>query len=178
MNIWLYLFIVVGGILQAFGGPMNAQLYKVAPKPWLLLRSSRLCAGSSVSLSAWSRAPFPRPLPTVEGIVAMPWWAPLGGLVGAVAVYAGLTLVGRVGGSWPLHRFDSDRSPHYFDRYRSFRPLPPECTSLQLLASLGSRLDGRRRHAHRQVLETRTPAQSQISGLWLSSSPKREPLIP
>ena len=27
----------------------------------------------------------------------MPWWAPLGGLVGAVQVYAGLTLVHKVG---------------------------------------------------------------------------------
>jgi transporter family-2 protein len=27
----------------------------------------------------------------------MPWWAPLGGLIGAVQVYAGLTLVNRVG---------------------------------------------------------------------------------
>jgi transporter family-2 protein len=27
----------------------------------------------------------------------MPWWAPLGGLVGAVQVYAGLTLVQKVG---------------------------------------------------------------------------------
>ncbi len=27
----------------------------------------------------------------------MPWWAPLGGLVGAVQVYAGITLVNKVG---------------------------------------------------------------------------------
>jgi bacterial/archaeal transporter family-2 protein len=27
----------------------------------------------------------------------MPWWAPLGGLVGAVQVYAGLTLMHRAG---------------------------------------------------------------------------------
>ena len=27
----------------------------------------------------------------------MPWWAPIGGLVGAVQVYAGLTFVNRVG---------------------------------------------------------------------------------
>jgi transporter family-2 protein len=39
----------------------------------------------------------PRPLPTAEGLDAMPWWAPLGGLVGAFAVIAGLLFVGRVG---------------------------------------------------------------------------------
>jgi transporter family-2 protein len=33
---------------------------------------------------------IPRPLPTLAGISAMPWWAPLGGLVGAFAVVAGL----------------------------------------------------------------------------------------
>lgn len=40
---------------------------------------------------------FPTPLPTAEGLASMPWWAPLGGLVGAVQVYAGLTLVNKVG---------------------------------------------------------------------------------
>jgi bacterial/archaeal transporter family-2 protein len=39
----------------------------------------------------------PRPLPTVEGVSAMPWWAPLGGLIGAFAVIAGLLFVDRVG---------------------------------------------------------------------------------
>jgi len=39
---------------------------------------------------------LPRPLPASEGILSMPWWAPLGGLVGAVQVYAGLTLVNKV----------------------------------------------------------------------------------
>ena len=39
----------------------------------------------------------PRPLPTIAGISAMPWWAPLGGLVGAFAVIAGLMFVNKVG---------------------------------------------------------------------------------
>jgi transporter family-2 protein len=40
---------------------------------------------------------FPNPLPTSEGLAKMPWWAAIGGLVGAVQVYAGLTLVHKVG---------------------------------------------------------------------------------
>lgn len=40
---------------------------------------------------------IPRPLPSVADIMRMPWCAPLAGLVGAVAVYAGLKLVGVVG---------------------------------------------------------------------------------
>jgi bacterial/archaeal transporter family-2 protein len=40
---------------------------------------------------------LPHPLPTARDLSAMPWWAVIGGLVGAVQVYAGLTLVNRVG---------------------------------------------------------------------------------
>ena len=39
----------------------------------------------------------PHPLPTARSLSDMPWWAVLGGLVGAVQVFAGLTLVNRVG---------------------------------------------------------------------------------
>jgi bacterial/archaeal transporter family-2 protein len=39
----------------------------------------------------------PRPMPTIEGISSMPWWAPLGGVVGAFAVIAGLLFVDKVG---------------------------------------------------------------------------------
>jgi len=39
----------------------------------------------------------PRPLTTTDGLAAMPWWAPLGGLIGAFAVVAGLLFVNRVG---------------------------------------------------------------------------------
>ena len=31
-------------------------------------------------------AMWPQPLPTFEGVASMPWWAPLAGLTGAVAV--------------------------------------------------------------------------------------------
>jgi len=34
-------------------------------------------------------AMFPNPLPIGEGLADMPWWAVLGGLAGAVPVYAG-----------------------------------------------------------------------------------------
>ncbi len=40
---------------------------------------------------------LPRPLPTVQSLSAMPWWAPLGGLAGADAVFAGLTLIDKPG---------------------------------------------------------------------------------
>jgi len=40
---------------------------------------------------------FSTPLPSVQGLSSMLWWAPIGGLVGAVQVYAGLTVVNKVG---------------------------------------------------------------------------------
>jgi transporter family-2 protein len=40
---------------------------------------------------------LPHPLPTAESLAAMPWWAPLGGVIGAFAVIAGLLFVGKVG---------------------------------------------------------------------------------
>ena len=39
----------------------------------------------------------PYPLPTQKDLAAMLWWAVVGGLFGAVQVYAGLTLVNKVG---------------------------------------------------------------------------------
>jgi transporter family-2 protein len=39
----------------------------------------------------------PHPLPTKGDVLGMPWWAAVGGLVGAVQVYAGLTQVQKVG---------------------------------------------------------------------------------
>ncbi len=40
---------------------------------------------------------LPNPLPSMKGIATMPWWAPLGGLVGAFAVIMGLLFVDKIG---------------------------------------------------------------------------------
>ncbi len=91
---WIYPFIILGGVLQTFGAAMNAQLYASLVNRWL---------ASSVSFAVITVfflcvfAMFPAPLPNLQSLSAMPWWAPLGGLVGAVQVYAGLTLVNKVG---------------------------------------------------------------------------------
>jgi transporter family-2 protein len=91
---WIYPFIIVGGVLQALGAPMNAQLKTSLQNTWLASAIS-FSLVSMVFIGAF--AIMPRPLPTAEGLRSMPWWAPTGGLVGAVAVYAGLTLVQKVG---------------------------------------------------------------------------------
>ncbi len=91
---FIYPFIIIGGILQACGSPMNGQLNKSLTNSWL---ASAVSFGLITAFFICAFAVLPRPLPTLEGITTMPWWAPLGGLVGAVAVYAGLVLVNQVG---------------------------------------------------------------------------------
>ena len=80
---WLYPIILIGGALQAWGPPMNGALRNALTNPWLASLVSFL---PIVALLACLILCQPRPLPTVAGISAMPWWAPLGGLVGVPLV--------------------------------------------------------------------------------------------
>jgi transporter family-2 protein len=73
---------------------MNGQLNKHIVNPWLA------SAISFTLITFFFAAAFlviPHPLPSSKDIASMPWWAVIGGLVGAVQVYAGLTLVTKVG---------------------------------------------------------------------------------
>ena len=94
MNPGIYLFIIVGGVLQAMGSAMNAQLYKSLLNPWL---ASLVSFSLIVAFFVAAFAVLHKPLPSMEQVIQMPWWAPLAGVIGAVAVYAGLVLVGKVG---------------------------------------------------------------------------------
>jgi transporter family-2 protein len=91
---WIYPFIILGGVLQTCGAAMNAQLNASLTNRWL---ASTVSFGLITAFFICVFAVFPSPLPTSTGLASMPWWAPLGGLVGAVQVYAGLTLVNKVG---------------------------------------------------------------------------------
>ena len=91
---WIYPFIILGGMLQTCGAAMNAQLNASLSNRWL---ASTVSFGLITAFFICIFAIFPTPLPTERGLAGMPWWAPLGGLVGAVQVYAGLTLVNKVG---------------------------------------------------------------------------------
>ena len=91
---WIIPFIIVGGALQTCGAAMNGQLNKHIVNPWLA------SAISFTLITFFFAAAFlviPHPLPSSKDIASMPWWAVIGGLVGAVQVYAGLTLVTKVG---------------------------------------------------------------------------------
>jgi transporter family-2 protein len=93
-GVWLYPIILVAGALQAWGPPMNGALRSALTNPWLASLISFLPV---IALLACLVLCVPRPLPTLAGISTMPWWAPLGGLVGAFAVIAGLLFVTKVG---------------------------------------------------------------------------------
>ncbi len=91
---WFYPFIIIAGVLQAAGAVMNAQLKSYLVNSWLA------SFVSFVLIAFFFAAMFailPRPLPSAQSVAAMPWWAPLGGLAGAVAVFAGLILIGKLG---------------------------------------------------------------------------------
>jgi transporter family-2 protein len=91
---WLYPLILAAGALQAWGPPMNGALRNALTNPWL---ASLVSFVPIVAFLIVVFACQPRPMPTVEGVASMPWWAPLGGLVGAFAVVAGLMFVNKVG---------------------------------------------------------------------------------
>ncbi len=91
---WLYPIILVAGVLQAWGPPMNGVLRKSLSNPWLASTVSFLPIIAFLMV-VWLC--LPKPMPTAEGISGMPWWAPLGGLIGSFAVVAGLLFVDKVG---------------------------------------------------------------------------------
>ncbi|SRR5579883_699140 len=92
--VWLYPIILAAGALQAWGPPMNHALRESLGNPWLASLVSFL---PIVAVLACLVMCQPWPLPSAKGLETMPWWAPLGGLVGAFAVIAGLMFVGSVG---------------------------------------------------------------------------------
>ncbi|MCP1558347.1 UNVERIFIED_ORG: transporter family-2 protein [Methylobacterium sp. SuP10 SLI 274] len=90
----LYPFIIVAGALQALGNSMNAQLRGHLVNPFLAAAVSFL---PIVFVFATLFLVMTTPLPSLDSLAAMPWYAPLGGVAGAVAVFGGLAFVDKVG---------------------------------------------------------------------------------
>ncbi len=91
---WIIPFIILGGALQACGAAMNGQLYKSLSNPWL---ASAVSFALITFFFAGAFLIMPHPLPTAGALASLPWWAVIGGLAGAVQVYAGLTQINKVG---------------------------------------------------------------------------------
>ncbi len=93
-SFWLYPIIIVAGVLQAWGPPMNGALQKAVINPWLASVISFLPV---IAVLSCVFICLPRPTPTAANLAAMPWWAPLSGIIGAGAVVVGLMFVHKVG---------------------------------------------------------------------------------
>lgn len=93
-TLWLFPLISAAGVLQAMGAPMNNALRVSLVNPWL---ATLVSFGLIVAVFVVVAAVFVRPLPTAAALEGMPWWAPLGGIIGAFAVVAGLLFVGTIG---------------------------------------------------------------------------------
>jgi transporter family-2 protein len=91
---WIIPFIIMGGVLQSCGAAMNGQLNKYVVNPWI---ASAISFALITLFFVGASLILPHPLPTRNQLAEMPWWAVVGGLVGAVQVYAGLTLVNKIG---------------------------------------------------------------------------------
>ena len=94
MGSFVYPFILLAGVLQAVQAPMNQRVREAVGNPFLAGVVLFL-----VVLASWTVLFIlvPRPLPTAASVSAMPWWAPLGSLLGTLAVYGMLTMTSQVG---------------------------------------------------------------------------------
>ncbi len=90
----LYPFILAAGALQALGAVLNAELRGALTNPWLAADVSFIPVLALFVLAFVLR---PYPLPTPGDLKGVRWWMPLAGVAGAVAVFAGLLLVDKVG---------------------------------------------------------------------------------
>ena len=90
----LYPFILFAGVLQAAGNSMNARLRACLVNPWL---AATVSFSLIVFVFVTLFLVMPVPLPSLAQLAKMPWWAPLGGIAGAVAVFGGLAFVDKVG---------------------------------------------------------------------------------
>ncbi len=81
----LYPFILVAGSLQAVGVVLNAQLRGALVNPWLAATVSFVPVALVFLFVFLLR---PTPLPTRADVARVPWWGALGGIAGAVAVFA------------------------------------------------------------------------------------------
>jgi len=91
---WICLFVLASGALQAWGPPMNGALKNAFVNPWLASLISFIPIVAFLLVLLFCQ---PMPLPTAGALSSMPWWAPMGGLIGGVAVVAGLLFVHQLG---------------------------------------------------------------------------------
>jgi transporter family-2 protein len=98
---WIYPFVILGGVLQAAGAPINGVSKASLVNPWLASAISFMLGTFLAIALFWIQ---PTPLPTLTDLKDMKWWAPLGGIVGAVCICG--TNPGPEGWCWSNQRAD------------------------------------------------------------------------
>jgi len=86
--------IMLAGAMQAFAAVMGAQLRVALVNPWL---ATLVVFAINAFFFAAVYAVRPLPVPTLESVAAMPWWAPFSGLIGALAGVVGIFFIDKVG---------------------------------------------------------------------------------
>ncbi|HEV2275881.1 MAG TPA: DMT family transporter [Acidobacteriaceae bacterium] len=128
---------------------MNGQLNKSLVNPWL---ASAVSFALITFFFIGTFLMIPHPLPTSKDLASMPWWAVMGGLVGAAQVFAGLTLVNRVGAG-PFIGLTVTAAFDYVSADRPLRMAAHGPSSSESLARSRRSVDGRRRYSDLQVLK-------------------------
>jgi uncharacterized membrane protein YdcZ (DUF606 family) len=90
----IFPLILLAGAMQAFAAVMGAQLRVALVNPWL---ATVVVFAINAFFFATVYAIRPLPVPSLESVAAMPWWAPLSGLVGALAGLVGILFIDKVG---------------------------------------------------------------------------------
>jgi bacterial/archaeal transporter family-2 protein len=91
---FIFPLVLLAGAMQAFAAVMGAQLRVALVNPWL---ATLVVFAINAFFFATIYAIRPLPVPTMESVAAMPWWAPLSGLIGAAAGVLGIFYIDKVG---------------------------------------------------------------------------------
>ena len=91
---WLYAVIVLAGIVEACGPPMNAALYKHLQNPWL---AGLVCFLPVLILLLVIFLFSASPLPSIAVLKQIPWWAYAGGIACCIAIVLTFVYVDKVG---------------------------------------------------------------------------------
>ncbi|WP_428375649.1 DMT family transporter [Lichenicoccus sp.] len=96
MQIALYAFPVLAGVLNAIHSGTNAQLTNSMGRPWWAAAFVCLVAGIAILPGVLISR---ETLPSMASIAGTPWWAWLGTVIAAVPVITTLLFAGRLGGA-------------------------------------------------------------------------------
>ncbi|QQL51264.1 DMT family transporter [Mucilaginibacter ginkgonis] len=93
-SFWLFAIIVLAGIIEACGPPMNASLFKHLQNPWI---AGLVCFLPVLVILLIIFLFSGSPLPSFTLLQRIPWWAYLGGIACCIAIVLTFVYVDKVG---------------------------------------------------------------------------------